>query len=420
MPMTNAELWARAQKKSGSFATLTAQNTALEFSEKGFTQMQTTQGILALNEFWNVMMPYTLQLVNISHAKDYLESAGVGETYTEEYGQYVRRIATESVKPVNPAYIDLVDGEYKSPFVIRKPKINDRFFEANFDYQSWITMPDEWMTKRIFASDFGFSELLAGVMAGVENGYIAQKVYNKLEAINSAIHDASLSESQTLYLNLPESPTSSDYAAMQLKIYNLIERMLVNVQTGAFNMLGFRSVQEPGRLKLLVRPGYKGTIIWDVIRNSFHIDQLNLGVDVVVVENFGGIEYYADEEHTEKLYPVYSPNGEMIGFDTEEGSDTVTVQESDAYPLDPNADVMAVLMDKGFIFHTIRNGYIVEPIRNPRQRYNNYWASAPNNAIHYDRLYNFVVIREGSEPVTPAPEPEPENPDTPTSKARAK
>ena len=55
--------------------------------------------------------------------------------------------------------------------------------------------------------------------------------------------------------------------------------------------------------------------------------------------------------------------------------------------------MIAIIADKGWLFESIQNPYRVEPIRNPAGLYQNYWASAPNNAILVDALYNVVAVK---------------------------
>lgn len=118
----------------------------------------------------------------------------------------------------------------------------------------------------------------------------------------------------------------------------------------------------------------------------------------------------SDEELTTRAYPVYGPLGDEIGFATTEGATTATLTEDEVYWQDPNEDVLAILADKGVVFETVQNPYEVIPIYNPRGRYMNYWASSPNNGIHWDYFYNYVVFK--NTPVTPEPE-EPEEPQEP-------
>lgn len=396
--ITNADLWNYARSKSPSFKSHTAEGTADLFTERGWATVRASNFSTVFNEFWGLIMPYYLQLVNISHAVDRLEEAGFGEYYSNEWGEYSQRMSINSIKPISPAYRNLNNGDSPDPFVVRKPEVADRFFRMNYDYQSLITIPDEWDTKRMFTSPFGFSEFLAGVYQGLENGYIIQKYENKLECLNAAINGDTnypLQEGQNVTVTLPADATEEQIVEYLLAVKNTISAMTVDVQSSAFNAMGFASVQDQSRLVLLTRVGWKNRVDLIAARNSYNRDVLNLPEDITVIEmpHFGGL---IPMSGTAQLYPVYSSLGELIGWNTTAGASDVTVPLGAQTYTDPNADVVAVLADKGLIFETRQNPYQVEMIRNPRGLYTNAWASAPNNGINFDPLYNMVVFRNSA------------------------
>lgn len=391
--ISNANLWNAARSLSPTFAAHTAEGTAELFTDRGFSQIEAA-GMAPLNEFWGVIMPYYLNIINISHAADPLDAGDVGEYFENAWAEYAQRMAVNSITPISPQYRDLKNGDSPDPFIVRKPEISDRFFQPNFDYQSLITIPDEWMTRRIFVSEFGFSEVLAGVYAGLENGYIIQKYEAKKEAINKAINDTSLQDTQKISVALPENPTEQNLVDFVLAIKNVISIMKTTAQTAAFNALGFSDRQDVDRLRLLVRPNFKNKMDLIAARNSYHAEALNIPVPVIEVSDFGGLVptiTTTGENPTEKtVYPVYDSLGAIIGFADTANASEVKYQKNAIHYTDPNANVVAVLMDKGAIFEIRRNPYQVEPIRNPRGRYNNMWASSPNNTIAYDRLYTMI------------------------------
>lgn len=399
-PISNADLWNAVRKNNPQFASHTAEGTADLFTEKGWSVI-TANGLSTMNEFWSLAMPFYLQMVNISHAKDPLDIAGFGEYYDQPWGGYIQRMSLTSIKPISPKYKGLANGTGPDPFVVRKPVANQRFFTLNFDYQSMITMPDEFQQKQIFVSQYGMSEFLAGVFTGLENGYIIQKFQNKLEAINAALNptgDApSLKASQAVDVALSDEPTAEELKNFQLAVMNTVELMTTSAQTGAYNAAGFESTQDKSRLHLLVRPGYKNELAVRTLVGAFHPEYLNIDVSIDVVPNFGGLKPYKEAAFTNLLYPVYNDLGEEVGFSTQD-NDTETAAKTNnrwvandaVYWKDPNATIVAVLADKGLIFETKQNGYQVEPIRNPRGLYTNYWASSPNNGVHTDPVFNMV------------------------------
>lgn len=393
--ISNLELWNKLRKIYPTFSNHTSEGTADTFTERGFEQIKNFDSSV-LNEFFNLSMRVYLQQVNISKAVDRFDSNGFGEYYENSLGGYIQRLSVSSVKPISPAYKGLTNGGTLDPFVVKKPETQERFFKQNFDYQSLITIPDEFQFKQIFISEFGMSEYMSGIMEGLKNGYTIQLYLNKLEAINAGINSTKfpLQETQKVDVPMSDEPTTEELTELILSIKNIITNFEVTAQTGDYNALKFSSVQDVSRLKLLVRAGFKNLINVKVLTSAYNPEKLNLPIDVIEVENFGGLEPYKEEGYTTKLYPVYDKLGSVIGYNTSEGQTEVTVQSDAVYWKDVNADVIGIIADKGWLFHSIQNPYTVEPIRNPRGLYTNYWASSPNNTIAIDHLYNCIVLKK--------------------------
>lgn len=393
--ITNKALGDMIAKIYPSFKSHTAQLTAETFTERGFdriTQLDPT----FVNDFFELSMRVWLNVVNISHAKDILAEKDFGETYDQPWGAIIQRLSTNSVKPISPGWVGLKDGDAPDPFVVRKPVVAERFWKQNFDYASMITVPDDFQMKQIFVSEYGMSEFMAGIMEGLQNGYTTQVYLNKLEALNAAINSTKtpLRPNQIQTLEMSETPTDEQLRGMINAIKKIVAAMCdLGPQTDAFNAYGFNSTQDRGRLRLLLRQGYLPDLETNTLYAAFNRDNLETGIPIIQVPNFGGITY---TDGTNPLYPVYNSMGERIGWNTVANQTTVTVTDGNAVAVDPNADVMAVLADKGVVFECRQNPYTVEPIRNPRGRYVNYWSSSPNNTIAYDSLYNMVVFKKAT------------------------
>lgn len=378
--ITNTELWNIVRDRYPNFRSHTAEGTSQLFTEKGYEHLRQLDNSV-LNDFFQLSMRVYLQLVNISHARDILEEADFGEYYDMPQGAYIQRMAINSILPISPAYKNLQDLQTgPDPFVVRKPTATERFFDQNFDYASLITIPDEFAMKQIFLGEYGMSEFMGGIMEGLQNGYTLQVYVNKLEAMNAAINSTTtpLQETQKVTLGYASNDstvaTSAELLSGLLTMKNIIQAISIAPQTGAYNALGFKSTQDMSRLRLLIRPGWRNRIELEVLRNSYQAQVLNLDVPIITVPNFGGL--------TSSVAPTYDSLGAVSNQ---------AAMEAGTWT-DPNADVVAVLADKGIIFTARQNPYQVEPIRNPRGLYTNYWASSPNNTIKVDPLYNMVVF----------------------------
>lgn len=392
--LTNVELWNACRKASPTFASHTSEATADLFTEKGYAQL-TSPDTKILNEFLQLSIRVSLNMVNISHAQDPLAAAGFGEAYDMAKGGITQRMAVDSIKPVSPGY-NLTEGQSVDPFIVRKPKMAERFYDQNFDYQSFITMQN-FNLKQVFISEFGVPQLVAGVMEGLQNGWIVQKYTNKLEVINAGLNDVNLQETQRVAVDYTTG-TDEELRNFILAVKDTITAMTVSAQTSAFNAAKFATTQDKSRLKLLIRAGFKNALDVKTLVGAFNPQYLNLGVDGIEVEDFGGI-YYQLKENKKRLYPAYNILGEMIGLNEAIGQNVATHQINDpeVEEVDPNADVIAILADKGWLFETMQNEYTVEAIHNPRGLYDNFWASAPKNGIHYDRYFTFVAFCKKSQ-----------------------
>lgn len=391
--ITNVELWNAIRAKFPTFASHTAEATKNTFTEAGYDALKQLPEN-PLNEFWGLLLRVFLQQVNISHAKDTLEEKGFGEYYDNPRGGFIQRMAVNSIKPISPAYKGLKDGDSPNPFVVRKPTVSERFFRQNFDYASLVTIPDDFQAKQIFISEFGFDEFMGGIMEGLRNGYTIQVYENKLEAINAAINSEEypMQATQQYEVELSDDPTDAELTNLILTLKNIASAMDLAPQTSAFNAMKFASTQDKSRLKMLVRPGLMNAIGVRTLTGAFNPEQLSLPFDAIEVPNFGGLKPFKEAAFTTPLYEVYNDLGEVIGYAETEGATVPTVETDNVFWQDPNADVIAIIADKGVIFNSMQNGYEVEPIRNPRGRYTNYWASSPNNTVAYDPLYNLVTV----------------------------
>lgn len=390
---SNIKFWDMARRFSPDFASHTAEATKVQFDEKGFEAIKLT-GLGTLNEFYQISMRIAFQMLNVASARNPLSESGLVQIYNTPNGGYVQRMSVNSVKPISPAYKGLKDGDTVDPFVVRKPEISERFFQMNFDYQSLITL-QEYQLKTMFISEYGMGETLSGVLQGLANGYTVQEYLNIKECINASINSTEypLKATQELELiSFSDDPTDDELKAFILAIKNTVTRMQTQSITGMYNAMGFESAPSASDMVLLLRAGVKDAINVKTLVGAFNPEYLTLPVDVVQIDDFGGIEHYSDEACTAKVYPVYDKLGAQIGWADSEGATAAKYTDSQIYKKDTNANVVGILVQKGAYFENVQNGYEVTPVYNPRGLYTNYWANKPNNGINYDPLYNLIAI----------------------------
>lgn len=394
----NVTMWNKARSYSPQFASYTSEATKELFTERGFEALSNSnlQSVNLINEFFLISMRISLQIVNIAQARDPLTDFDFGERFENLYGGLMQRMAVNAIKPISPKFKKLVDGQSVDPFVVRKPTINERFWQENYNFQNLMTM-QEFNVKTIFISEFGVSEFMAGIMLQLQNSFIKQGYLNKLEALNAYINSTKypMQESQKFEVEFTTG-TSEELKNLYLTFKNIVSLMEITPSSSAFNSMGFDTVQEKGRLRMLVRAGILNSMSIDVLASAFNMDQYNLGIEVLGVDNFGGLKPFKDAEFTTPLYEVYDSFGTMVGYTETEGGTSVTVQEDQAFYQDPNANVLAVIADKGVVFESMQNGVVVQPIYNPAGLYTNYWMSSPNNTFGCDSLYNLVTVSKAT------------------------
>lgn len=453
MALTNLQLWNYLRDKYPTFKSNTAAGTKDLFTSAGFEQLQQFNG-QALNDFFGLSLRVFLQKIQVADVKDLLEGQGFGESYSTPYGGYVQRIAVSSIKPVTPAFKGLQDGDSPDPFVVRKPESGEQFYKQNFDYQSMITIPDMGLYKNMFIQENGMSEYMSAIMKALANGYKLQVYNNKLEALNAAINSATYALQTTQVFETPDpiaditavntGDKSVAYATKYINFVNLVNNivdgMVYTPATGAFNKAGFETTQDISRLKLLTRPALANGL--KTISKLNDAKEMALNVDVVKLPDFGGLTPTLTASETYAAGTVYVSDdstptytefkaltataatatiaASLTGVVRTEINDNFGVKVADAYYLndvvtvgetaydtiyvpvsqtrnvDPNADIIAIIADKGLVFENVQNPYNVEPIRNPRGLYTNFWCSSVNNGIVVDNYKNFVIIRKSA------------------------
>lgn len=424
--ITNTEFWDMCRRFSPSFASHTSEGTEVKFNEAGFEAI-TLSGVNVLNEFFEISMRIAFQMLNVSRAKNPFVDKGLVQVYDTPNGGFTQRIAVHSIKPVSPAYTNLEEGGTVDPFVVRKPEIEERFFKQNFDYQSLVTVQDFQM-KTMFISEFGMGELLAGILEALANGYTIQEYANVKACLNAALNstETPLTDGQKQGIGTfnYNAPSATQLKKLISRIKDVASSFETACQTGAYNALNFESIVDPSDMVLLLRSGIKTQLDTELMVGAFNPKYLSLPFEIIEVEDFGGITYKnTSNNEMDSIYDSLGTNrglmnasivpvagtkaykaktggnaGKWVAKDASNNEVVLkTGKDSGVVAVDPNADVCALLVQRGAIFENAQNPYTVEPIRNPRGIYNNYWANRPNNGINYDALYNMIAfIRSGS------------------------
>lgn len=393
MNFTNVELWNALRAKYPSFKSHTAEATADLFTEKGFTELSRND-INALNEYFELSMRVVFQKIDLAKIKTRLQEAGLVENYSTPMGGYTQRISIEAIAPVSPAFSGLVDGSTVDPFVVRKPKSKERFFGKNFDYQNLITI-QEFQAKQMFIGESSMSAYLTGLMNGLELGYRTQLELNIYECLHTAINSAGLQDTQKIAL---ASWTDAGVTDAELKDFiaqaqDLGTAMDTCITESGWNENKFKTGYDKEDFVMLVRAGIKNKIKRQLMVGAYNPDNLTIPFEMIEVNDFGGVKYYFGDTDDYPLYPHYDSLGAVDGWALSDGGAKEKELDDPAIRVvDLDANVLAVVAQKGVIFTETQNGYAVKPIYNPRGEYTNYFANSMNNGIKYDKNYGLIVI----------------------------
>ena len=392
----NSELFTLAQKFNPEFAKHSAKITADHLNLGWEANKQFANNPQPISEWFSVVMTMILNKVDVARVKNPLEDYGVAESYDTPFGNAIERLAVTGIKPVNPRFRGLQNGSSVDMYTVRKPELEQRFFVQNFDFQNFITL-QEYQIKLILQNEFGMEQITSGIMAQLENSLKKQRYLNELEALSHGINSTDFPLQDTQKANLSAwtdgAVTDAELLEFVQIAKNLAFALTLAPSSSAYNAGKFDTAVDAGEYVMLVRPEVLTDIQTKLRVGAYNPEDIAIPFDVKPVLNFGGLVPYKEAEFTTRLYPVYDANGTQIGWNTKENATTVTVENGKEFYKDTNADVLAVIIQKGAIFTTMQNGVQVVPTPyNAAGLYTNYWLSIAGAGVHFDYFYNMIVI----------------------------
>lgn len=398
--LTNAQFLTLVSKKAPEFKSLASKESEYVFSEAGFQALENLSGTDdAVSRFYNVALLVGLQFVDLTGYRNPLTTMNLIERFNMSMGSYMQRNRVRRIKNVSPAWLGtngagLQNGDSIDPFVVRKPEIDQHYYGINWNYQNFITFQD-FDLKRGWLSEGGIQEIVSAVydqigLDRVETEYA--KVFEVLSgALNSQEHP--LLDSQQLVLDswTDAAPSDAEIRELVEMVKNVAEAIEAVPSVDFYNAGGYPNSAPASDMTLLVRLGLKSKIE-SVMAYVFGPDYLQFPIKVKAVPNFGGLKA---QYNGSDLTPVYDKLGVMIGYSTD-GTEANIVDPANVTYLDPNADIIGVIIQKGAIFELIQNEMKVRPIFNPRGEYENTFFNQADNGINYNHTRNIVTISKPS------------------------
>lgn len=415
----------------------------------GGTQARLTSGTVealskvpgALNEFYGGLMRLVFEKFDVARARNPYQDIGLMEEWAVPYGEYTQRDAIAQVKPIDPQYRGLENGQSVDMQRVRVPSLEERFFAQNYDFQSLLTQRT-LEAKRILLTEGLVGQLMAGYMQGVETGRVVQEnlvaKYTMHEGLASTAHPLKSTQVLTVtdWNTDLDAVTSDQLTGLLVAIDDIFGHMfaLDCPISGNFNAAGFETRVEKDQYILILRTGIKNRINKKVLAGAFNPNYLNLGIDSIYDQNdFGGLKPYTDTDYTTELFPIMDAFGSETGYyiTAENGDALVTagslikqtatpyntqaavticykmtsfvtdvstlanvVASSNVAWQDSMEDYIGIIVQRGIMGLHRQNGYTVAPAYpNVAGLYNNYWASAPNNGMYWDYYYNVIALK---------------------------
>ena len=382
--LTNKEILALA-KSDPTYNSWTSKLTNDIFTEKGYEELKQNDYKI-LSDFFGLSVRVILNQIKTANPHIPSLYTAIVEEYANEQGGIFQRVNTKLLKPTSPKYRELVSGGSIDPFIVRKPNTDERFFKQNFDFQNFLTIQDIEL-KKMFLDETGMSEYIAGIMKSLDESYAIQKYQVFREMISKAINSTQNPLKDTQKIGLAEviSGDEDTQKAFIQAMQNLAVLFDTSVVSKDFNAKSFEHGLYKDDYVLVVRSDIYNYIKTELMANTYHTENLGIPFQIELVKDFGGITY--TDKSGVAATPLYDEFGAVKGFSTD---GTTLIDENDLIKVDPNEDVMSLLMQKGCIFATQQQPYETRTIYNPAGLYTNFWASQPNGAFNYDACYDII------------------------------
>lgn len=397
--LTNLQYLTAASKIAPEFGKVLAKNTRDIFTEAGFEALQNLPGTHdAVTRFYEIALLVGLQKVEHAKFRDPLVDMGVLETFQMSMGAYMQKNRVKRIKNVNPAFLGadgtgLKNGDSVDPYVVRKGQIVTEYFSLNENYQNWFSIQD-FDLKLGWTSEYGVDDIVSAMYEMVDLDKIEYRYALFFKVLDGAINSTTYPLKDTQKLTTTwTTGTDAEVKALVELVKDIEESITTVPAIDILNAAGVPNSAPTSDMVMLVRQGYKSKIE-SAMAYAFGPDYLQFPIKVKSTANFGGLQYFAktDTSHTTPLQPVADANGVYTGYYSADGSTSNQVAEADLDVVDPNEDIIAVIIEKGAIFELVQNPMKVRSIFNPRGEYVNTFFNQMNNSLNAAHDKNLITI----------------------------
>ena len=401
--LTNAQFLTAVSKVAPEFKEMASKASREVFTEAGFESLANLPGTEdAVTRFYNIALLVGLQTVEHARFKDVLANIGILERLQMTMGAYKQENRVQRIKNVSPAWLGtngagLQNGDSVDPYVVRKPVIDQNYYGLNWNYQNFFTLQDFDLKLGWVTPNDGIQSIVSAIYEMVDLDRLETEYAKFFEVLNGAINSEThpLTDTQQIILDswTEASPTDAEVEALIRVLKNIVEVFDSMPSVDIYNAGQYPNGADASDMTMLVRVGIKSKID-TVMAYVFGPEYLQFPIKVKSVPNFGGIKHYAsnDADFETELVPVVDNLGAFTGYYSADGTTTGQIAEAETVEVDPNADVIAVIAQKGVIFELIQNEMKVRPIINPRGEYQNTFFNQMNNGINYNHFKNLITI----------------------------
>ena len=439
--LTNLELVKAASFKYPGINSLLAKTSLKLFSEAGYEAFsQLPDG--GADKFLTAMLLVSQQYITPVKFRDAVEDIGILERFGVGYGAYIQDNRMGEMPNEDPIAFGEDGTGLKNGYLmlkdrmVRKPVLKQDYYGKNKNYYNHFTWQDFDVKRAWLKEDGGLEELMGQAWARIKQNKAEVEYSWFFEVLSGAINSSThpLKDTQKVEIQGFDLSTNPETSAKKLiETVKSIVNTFKNVPTvSIYNADGFPSSMDVSDMKLLVRKEV-APYVDSLLAYVYNEGKLQFPIDVEPVPNFGGLlpAYDDGNGNVTEVQPVYSSGGEYNGVSYGRGSvmgyitkdvtvngyaefkgnqwvvnvtsgsttaDTTFTMIGDSHLtcIDPNADVIAVIAEKGVVFELVSEDMVVETDYVRGYRVTQTYVSQFNNGMNYRYTRNLITINKAA------------------------
>lgn len=430
--LTNAELVQAASYRYPGIKELIAKLGAKLFTDAGYEALsQLPNG--GKDKFLSAMLLVSKQYITPVKYKDAVNDIGILERFGVGYGNYIQDNRMGDMPNEDPIAFGtdgtgLKNGETMlKDRIIRKPVLKQDYYGKNKNYYNHFSWQMFDVKRAWLQEDGGLDDLMGQAWAQILRNKAKVEYAWFFEALSGAINSVThpMKDTQQIVLSSAVLSDDKDLTEELVKAVKNVINAFENVpDVTIFNADGFPTAIGTEDLVLLVRREL-APIMENVLAYVYNEGKLKFPIPVKAVPNFGGLTPV--DGNSNALQPVYTDACEYNGVSYGDGSiigyvdASVTVNARAKYNAandqwtvnvtsgsttadttfivgeapaqsDPNANVLAVIAQKGVIFEMVSEDMVVETDYVRGYRVTQTYVSQFNNGINYRYTRNLITI----------------------------